>query len=1436
SKTVGAGYVITGLCGDENPLLQFLTKYKSGTDNGMYCDNVKVTRYAEEPPVIEDNTQFSEDFSTAALNTVPQGAFYNRPSSDGIYSADFDVETGVYGKSSTDKSLKIVKNTEYSATTGSVDTFYQSNKGSDYQAGGTIHVTVSFAFSKVERIMNKYLSLRPNSGSYTNERLISLQYGQLKCLGNTASVNWEAGKWYKFDLYITVGSTDNDINSTVTVYMNGNKMFEDIEMTNKSISKVDILRIGQQERVNKYNDVTYIDDYSIGFTPAGETPAYPTAVTLSTSTAGMRIVDTDTILVDDPDTTAAQVLSAISVTGGTGAVVTDIDTPAASNAKATSCYMLVTATDGIKYIYPIVNRVDRYVEDFSTYTYSSNEEIINWTKIATPEGKLEGIRKSVTGLKGKAANDQSLASTQGYVGHNYQNTDNPFPVVGMTTIEYALLLNDPGYSENMGVAITYKDAEGVTKTQFVNLLYYKGNSIEAFTTHNTGNKVGTYEYDRWYKYAIEIDPETFTADIYQNGNKLNKSGRLSFMPSSFDPTDCELLNIYRFKYEHNSGSETDNVYSAIDDIRVYTGKYDAAKDAVNCTVAGGSGYLFNGSWLAITEENDVYTFEDNVEFGNTARFTIFDDDSLTTTEDADDNEIIRHNQYIAAEALGGAIHYYRIVDQSEKTTVISKKVYAGADANNLAEINPYCQLELNKYRVKAIYEKYNNEPEYAYAIIRSNLIDSPNVANDISLAKRELLFGSHEIESDTIDVEDTDEQLKAMLWGEDLSPLGDAFTNSFVKATPTVSQYNALTSPTTNEIKAALRTEHPRLMVTDFEALGELIKTDDTYKKWYRSYKGTANENKHSVEYLAQLYAGYDIPTYEDDDDLRIASSEGFRDRVILLAFNHKMTNLIYSGHSDYYKEKVWDYLEAAMDWPDWGERKQFLDTSDIMMAFAIAYDWLYDDWTEEERATIRNTIKTRGLYCAQQVYEGNSNYSSWLEKNNNWNAWCNAGVLTAALAIAGDGGGSDAHQYTYLARKALESLPNCYDCLGPDGDWQEGTGYGEVAMRFVAIALSSCETALNTDYGHRYVDGLSEIGFYNLYMRGKEAAFGLNDSAGKNILNFNFYFGKLFNDKYLSGIRYYQLQNPDTNPTVFDLLWYDKTNVSTKFRTEKTLDKYYSGIKTTAMRAGGFLDSTTAYAALHAGYNNAPHGHLDGGTFAYETNGVRWAIDLGSDDYNLFNYFQLDENAYQDKYRWCYYRCRAEGHNTWVINPNSGADQAVEGTGSIVKHSFTEDGISYSVANLTNFYPSYAISVKRGIMLNKANGAMIVRDELSLKSSSTLYWFMHTKASIQISGDKKSAILTQDGRRLWVGIIDGSGTFTSMSAEALSTSPNPDEWAENIEKGKTQNSNEGVSKLSIKYTGKSGTLNQTVYMVELEAGQSAPTSIPTVTSLNNWN
>ncbi|MGH7945950.1 MAG: hypothetical protein ACREH8_23950 [Opitutaceae bacterium] len=44
------------------------------------------------------------------------------------------------------------------------------------------------------------------------------------------------------------------------------------------------------------------------------------------------------------------------------------------------------------------------------------------------------------------------------------------------------------------------------------------------------------------------------------------------------------------------------------------------------------------------------------------------------------------------------------------------------------------------------------------------------------------------------------------------------------------------------------------------------------------------------------------------------------------------------------------------------------------------------------------------------------------------------------------------------------------------------------------------------------------------------------------------------------------------------------------------------------------------------AGRNTVNHAHLDLGTFTFDAGGVRWAGDLGRDDYNLPGYWRIQK------------------------------------------------------------------------------------------------------------------------------------------------------------------------------------------------------------------
>ena len=122
------------------------------------------------------------------------------------------------------------------------------------------------------------------------------------------------------------------------------------------------------------------------------------------------------------------------------------------------------------------------------------------------------------------------------------------------------------------------------------------------------------------------------------------------------------------------------------------------------------------------------------------------------------------------------------------------------------------------------------------------------------------------------------------------------------------------------------------------------------------------------------------------------------------------------------------------------------------------------------------------------------------------------------------------------------------------------------------------------------------------------------------------------------------------------------------------------------------------------AGDNKTNHSHLDLGSFVLESDGVRWAVDLGSDDYDLPGYFG-------DK-RWSYFRLTNRSHNT--ATPGD-LLQDTQATAPIVKFS----GLGprpFAVADLTAAYPGVAQRIERGVSMIRGARVLIQDDYTALR------------------------------------------------------------------------------------------------------------------------
>jgi hypothetical protein len=439
--------------------------------------------------------------------------------------------------------------------------------------------------------------------------------------------------------------------------------------------------------------------------------------------------------------------------------------------------------------------------------------------------------------------------------------------------------------------------------------------------------------------------------------------------------------------------------------------------------------------------------------------------------------------------------------------------------------------------------------------------------------------------------------------------------------------------------------------------------------------------------------------------------------------------------------------------------------------AFAIGYDWLYDVWTPEQRAELQQAIVEKGLKAALPLYRA---HSGWTRARHNWNQVCNGGIGMGALALAD----VEPQLAGETLHDALESIQLAMAEFAPDGAWKEGPGYWNYATSYNVVFLAGLETALGTDFGLSQIGAFKQTGLFPIYLTGPLGrTFNYADGGDETIFAPQmFWLARKFNQPVLAWH-----ERLTTKPTALDLLWHDPAGTNPK-AAGLPLDRYFRGAEVAVLRSD-WENPQAVYVGFKAGDNKANHSHLDLGSFVFDAAGVRWAMDLGADDYNLPDYF--------GRQRWNYYRLRAEGQNTLVIDPTEAPDQDPSAKTRITRFESTPKR-AFAIADLTAAYEKNASRVWRGIALLDRE-KLLVQDEIQAGKPIELWWFMHTPASVRIEDDGHTATLEQVGTQLRAEILSpANAKFELRDAQPLPTSPHPEGQAKN----------ERVRKLAIHLTG----------------------------------
>ncbi|QES88877.1 heparinase II/III domain-containing protein [Rhizosphaericola mali] len=444
--------------------------------------------------------------------------------------------------------------------------------------------------------------------------------------------------------------------------------------------------------------------------------------------------------------------------------------------------------------------------------------------------------------------------------------------------------------------------------------------------------------------------------------------------------------------------------------------------------------------------------------------------------------------------------------------------------------------------------------------------------------------------------------------------------------------------------------------------------------------------------------------------------------RLTSLAYAYK-----YTGTATYATRAVTEMLNACA-YPDW-HTSHMLDTATILTGFSICYDWLYSAIGATDRTTIETTVFK---YALNLIYSNSvSDYST---NQTNWNQVCSCGIGLASIAFYN----VNTTICGYFLNKLLHTLRIPAGFYEPDGTYREGPGYWSFGTNQHLLLLQGLESAFGTDFYLSDFTGLQKTWKYKLFTYSPtNKGFNYGDSS-EGFTDVN------------PALFYYAIKNADTSVLYLQIKFlangYDTYEPYARFMIPLLATKlnysnvttpknvfYGSGETPVIIARMGWDSDQDHYLGFKGGKCNQSHAHMDIGTFVYESKGIRWACDLGSEPYTNSENGGInssDNTQYSNK--WQVYRNSIKPHNILQLD---GANLLVDGFSDIVKvNKLTNKAggvidLTAPNANKLKFY-TREINIIDGSYLQIIDTIIVGSTDVSAR------WNMSTYGSGVVNGD----------------------------------------------------------------------------------------------------
>ena len=443
------------------------------------------------------------------------------------------------------------------------------------------------------------------------------------------------------------------------------------------------------------------------------------------------------------------------------------------------------------------------------------------------------------------------------------------------------------------------------------------------------------------------------------------------------------------------------------------------------------------------------------------------------------------------------------------------------------------------------------------------------------------------------------------------------------------------------------------------------------------------------------------------------------------------------------------DTVVDACAYPQWGMSFNApscdLAAGHIGRGIAVAYDWHYDLWTEAERQTIKDTIRTRMNAMNAAGYGSIFWAGKYAENHNN--------VDMAAVGLCGlaffdeipEAPEWTAHAFANFERVAAE--------CNADGSSEEGVPYWSYGMSFTLQYLEGVRHLLDTRklYNAPYfrnsiatrlhastpdLAGTAPWGdavprdYYGPHQMLYRLADEYHDGAGQ----------------YLANHLPFTPGNGDGDEdVVWTALWY---NPALDEKTPAELDHLAEVAGTVSSRGSWAKDDYQL--CVKAGFTNRNHSHLDAGALAFAF-GHEWLLTTPG-----YGRGKGDPQFWETRGgRWNYFSNATESHCTLLID---GKNQKFDPDARGRIESFDADGDFVKIGcDLTGAYD--AVTRVRRDVIHRRGEYVLVVDEIEAPAAVTAEWLAQVPPAAKADGGRL-AVVGKTGRLDVEAILPADATF----------------------------------------------------------------------------